>query len=373
MTTNPIVRYLTLPQLFKSFFFLGLLICTLNSNAQHKSFKMHMGFVYPISSNGSHALLDTNDLSIHILAGASSVERGLSFAGISNIVRNETYGSQFAGFSNHIGKKANGALFAGFVNTYGGGNGAAFAGFANIAHGQVKGVQFAGFANVAKNVMGAQFAGFSNTAKDVTASQFAGFINTAKDVKGSQFAGFINIAKKVKGAQIAGFINIADSSDYPIGIVNLVKNGEKSLGISIDENQTSMLTFRSGGKVLYGILGIGYNFKNKDEIYAYEAGFGAHFFQSNLFRLNVEITASGLESFKAGDYFRSTFRVFPAIKLFKQLELFAGPSFNYTRTNSLEGLALSANHKNLHQWEGKRSNNLHSLSIGYSGGLHFIF
>ncbi len=373
MTTNSFVKYLRPLYLFKILIFLGLLSSALHSHAQHQSFKVHIGFIYPLSSNGSHALLDTNDLSIHILAGVSSVERGLSFAGLTNVVRNETYGSQFAGFSNHIGKTANGALFAGFANTYGGGKGAAFAGFANIAHGHLKGVQFAGFANVAKNVTGAQFAGFSNTAKTVSASQFAGFINMAKDVKGSQFAGFMNIAKKVKGAQIAGFINIADSSDYPIGIVNLVKTGEKSLGISIDENQTSMLTFRSGGKVLYGILGIGYNFKNKDEIYAYEAGFGAHFFQSKIFRLNAELTASGLESFKSGEYFRSSFKLFPAIKVFKQLELFGGPSFNYTSTNSTEGLALYNDQKALHKWQGKRSSYQHALSIGYSGGLHFIF
>lgn len=373
---------------FKAILFLGLLISALNSQAQNSSFKVHVGFIYPISSNGKQAPLDTNNLSIHVIAGVSSVEKGFAFAGISNVVRNNTYGTLFAGFSNHVIKKAEGVLFAGFANTYGQGNGAAFAGFANVAHGNVNGLQFAGFANIAKNINGAQFAGFSNTAKNVTASQFAGFANTAENVKGSQFAGFINIAKntkgsqfagfiniakKVKGVQIAGFINIADSSDYPIGIVNFVKKGEKSLGLSMDENQTTMLTFRSGGKVLYGILGVGYNFKNKDEVYAFEAGLGAHLLQSKMFRINAELTTSSLESFESGEYFRSSFKVFPALKLFKHLELFAGPSFNYTSTNSAEGLALTANHKNLKTWQSKWSSRQQTLSIGYSGGLHFLF
>lgn len=386
--TSPVKKQNIKRKTFKALMFLGLLAGALNSQAQINTFKIHVGLIYPISSNGKQAPLDTNNLSIHLIAGVSSVEKGFAFAGLSNIVRNNTYGTLFAGFSNHVIQKAEGVLFAGFANTYGLGNGAAFAGFANIAHGNVNGLQFAGFANVAKNMNGAQFAGFSNTAKNVTASQFAGFANTAQNVKGSQFAGFINIAKntkgsqfagfiniakKVKGAQIAGFINIADSSDYPIGIVNFVKKGEKSLGISMDENQTAMLTFRSGGKVLYGILGVGYNFKNKDEIYAFEAGFGAHFFQSNIFRVNAELTASGLESFENGEYFRSSFKVFPALRLFKQLELFAGPSFNYTSTNSAEGLALNANHKTFKTWQHTRSSYQQTLSIGYSGGLHFIF
>lgn len=372
MTTPTKKQSLTYKTL-KTLALIALLLCTINIHAQINTFRVHVGLIYPISSNGKHAPLDTNDLSINLIAGVSAVEKGFSFAGLSNIVRYNTYGTQVAGFSNHILKKANGVLLAGFANTYGQGNGAAIAGFTNIAHGNVNGLQFAGFANIAKNINGGQFAGFSNTAKNITASQFAGFINIAKNVKGSQFAGFINIAKKVKGAQIAGFINIADSSDYPIGIVNFIKKGEKSLGVDIDENQTTMLTFRSGGKVLYGILGVGYNLKNKDEIYAYEAGLGAHFFQSKVFRINAELTASGLESFESGEYFRSSFKVFPAVKLFKQLELFVGPSLNYTSTNSTEGLALNANHKTLRTWQNKWSSYQQTLSMGYTGGLHFIF
>lgn len=348
--------------------------------------KMHLGLVYPLSTNGNHAALDTNSFSLHLIAGVSAAERGPSFAGISNVVVNDTKGSQFAGFSNHIGKTANGALFAGFMNTYGGGSGSAFAGFTNVASGNINGAQFSGFANVAKNVNGVQFAGFSNTAKnlkgsqfagfanvakDVSISQMAGFINTAKDVKGSQFAGFINIAKKVKGAQVAGFINIADSSDCPIGIINIIKHGEKSIGLTIDENQTTMLSFRSGGKVLYGILGVGYNFKNTDEVYAFEAGLGAHFFQSRSFRVNAEITSSMLESFKEGDYMKATLRAMPALKITPFLEIFAGPSLNFISTNTTEGIALTK--KTIKEWPGDWDDDFRALYLGYTGGLHILF
>lgn len=333
--------------------------------------KIHFGFVYPLSTNGTHAPLDTNNLSIHLLAGVSASEQGASFAGLSSIVRNDAKGFQFAGLSNHIGKQAHGGLFAGLLNTYGGGDAFAVAGLGNFAAGNVKGAQFAGFANIAKEVTGAQFAGFANMASHVKGPQFAGFMNKAKDVKGSQFAGFINIAKKVKGTQFAGFINVADSSDYPVGIINIVKNGEKSLGISTDETLTTMLSFRSGGKVLYGIIGLGYNFKNKKEVYAFEAGIGAHFFQSNRFRLNAEIVGTGLESFKKGEYFKTSFKLMPAFKITPKLEIFGGPAFNYLNTNTIEGRGLNKSY--IHSWENKWGNNFQALYVGYGGGIQYLF
>ncbi|RYF09974.1 MAG: hypothetical protein EOO42_23250, partial [Flavobacteriales bacterium] len=113
---------------------LALLALTVDVNAQEtKTVKANFGLIYPLSTNGTNAPLDTNDLSIHLLAGVSSVERGSAFAGLSNIVRNETNGALFAGLSNHVGKEAKGALFAGFLNTYRSAKGTQFAGFANLA------------------------------------------------------------------------------------------------------------------------------------------------------------------------------------------------------------------------------------------------
>lgn len=357
--------------LLKAIVFALLILTAFNLFAQLPG-KIHVGFIYPLSTNGTHAPLDTNNLSIHLLAGVSAAERGLSFAGFSNFIRTEASGSQFAGFSNHIGGKANGTQFAGFANTYGGGKGAAFAGFTNVAGGNVKGVQFAGFANIVENMKGAQFAGFFNYANSIKGAQFAGFANISnQNVSKSQMAGFINIAKKVKGVQIAGFINIADSSDYPIGIINIVKNGEKSIGMTIDETETTMLSFRSGGKRLYGIVGVGYNLRNEDEVYAAELGLGAHFFKSSVFSLNTELVAAVLEDFGAGDYFKSSFRLMPSFKMFKTLGLFGGPSINFVTANSDEGKQLYT--KNLHSWNNQWGRDYNALYIGYTAGLHIIF
>ncbi|MGY0034511.1 hypothetical protein [Pedobacter sp. NJ-S-72] len=265
--------------------------------AQNKPSKTHIGLIYPLSSNGRHAPLDSNSFSFNLLAGVSAAEDGFTLAGVTNVIHHTSKGVQIAGVSNHIGQKAEGTRVAGLMNITGESQGLSVAGFLNKSN-DMKGAQVAGFMNLAQNSTGFQVAGFLNKSKDVS-SQVAGFANLADNTKGiqvagflnkakntsSQVAGFMNIAKKVKGVQVAAFMNVADSSDYPIGLINLIKNGEKSIGITVDDNLTTMLTFRSGGRIIYGIIGAGYNFKNDKEVYAFEAGFGAHVYTSQAFRL----------------------------------------------------------------------------------------
>lgn len=370
----------------RAFLITASLFGTRTASAQTHADKVHIGLIYPISTHGVYAASDTNHFSLNLIGGLSAEEKGFALAGVTNVVKNNTNGFTIAGFSNHIGKNANGFTIAGFANTYKSAQGLQLAGFANIAKDSIRGAQFAGFINkavnvdgaqfggfnnLAQNIKGSQFAGFSNTAKMVTGVQVAGFINTAKVVNGSQFAGFINVAKKVKGVQAAGFINIADSSDHPIGIINIIKNGEMSVGLTYDETQTMLLSFRSGGRVLYGIIGGGYNFKNKDEVYAFEAGLGAHINISNAFRINTELSQQMHESFKKGEYYKSSFRILPAIKLLPNLELFGGPVSNWVNTNTAEGKALQS--KYIWKRQDKNDNDFHGFYVGYVGGMHFIF
>lgn len=380
---------------------ISALIFSKSSRAQSAD-KAHLGIVYPISTHGNHAPQDTNTFSFHLLSGISAAEKGIAFAGLTNVVKHHTEGIAFSGFSNHVGEHANGLLFAGFTNTYKSAEGMQFAGFANIATSDIEGAQFGGFLNTAANVKGVQMAGFTNVGKEVTGAQFAGFLNTAKGVKGPQFAGFanvssgnvkgqqvagfaniakdvagnqvsgfINVARKVKGLQVAGFINIADSSDCPIGIINIIKNGEKSISMSIDESQTTLLSFRSGGKVIYGIIGVGYNWKNEDEVYAFEAGLGAHIIRGNSFRLNTELASICLEDFEHGEYFKTSYRLMPALSLGKTIELFAGPSFNFVSTNSSEGKLLHENYF----WKSRNKYNdtFNAFFFGYTAGINIKF
>lgn len=377
-----------------------LLTVSVNSYAQNRIPQgIHVGLVYPMSTHGTHAPLDTNFLSLHAIAGVSAAERGVAVSGFATVIKHDITGIAVSGFANIVRQKSQGVLVSGFANIYRDAVGFQISGFANIASENVDGGQFAGFLNVAKKFTGAQVAGFSNIARDVdgsqfsgfynvgreitgsqfagfsniagqsvNGSQFSGFINKAENVKGSQFAGFINLAKKVKGAQIAGFINIADSSDCPIGFLNLIKHGEKSIGVSIDETQTTLLSFRSGGKSMYGILGLGYNFENTKQIYALEVGLGAHFFPSAHFRMKTELAAINLEDFRRGNYFKGSLSVLPTIKIGKRLEISGGPTLNYVSTTTTEGRNLSDHY--IKTWLNNR-NHFQGAYIGYLGVLSF--
>jgi hypothetical protein len=316
--------------------------------------RTNIGLFYPLSSNGSNAPRDTNTFSFNLIAGVSAAEQGFTLAGFSNVVHHNARGFQIAGFSNHIGNNADGVMVAGFLNTYGGGNGAAIAGFANIA----------------RNSSGTQVAGFLNKGGDISSLQFAGFMNVARDLKGTQVAGFLNIAKKSKGTQI-GFINIADSAGTQLGIINLAKNGEKSFGLSIDETQTTIVSFRSGGNVFYGIVGVGYNFNNKKQKYAYQAGIGAHVLSTGIFRLKTELISSGLESFKGGEYLKSSFYLLPALKITKSIEIFAGPSFNFINTDTVEGRNMIKNY--VSSWTRNNDRDFYGFYFGYTAGIQVHF
>lgn len=297
----------------------------------------NIGLIYPLSTNGTNAPRDTNNLSLNLLAGVSAGERGLSIAGVSNVIRGDAAVLQVAGLSNHIGKNANGLMIAGFINTYT----------------QGKGTAIAGFTNIARNGSG---------------TQVAGFLNKAGNVAGLQVAGFINVARRVKGAQI-GLINLADSAGTQLGIINLAKNNEKSIGISMDESESTLLSFRSGGNRFYGIVGLGGNFKNKKEKYAFQAGLGANLIREKAFSLKTELISSGLESFKGDEYYKSSFYLMPAFKITRSVEIFAGPSFNQVSTNNAEGRALIKNY--ITSWTRNAGNDFYGLYFGYTAGVRF--
>jgi len=315
-----------------------VMLAAITSFAQQSSKKINIGLVPPLSSNGAAAARDTNSFSLNAIAGISAGETGFAIAGFANIVR----------------YNADGVLIAGFMNTSGSGHG----------------VEVAGFGNFARSSSGSQIAGFANVGGNVAASQIGGFMNIAKNVRGVQLSGFINVAKNVRGgAQVAGFINIADTADWQIGIINISKNGEMTLGATIDENRTALLSLRSGGKFLYGIIGAGYNLSNKKDVYAFEAGMGAHVVHAEPFRLNAELTSTSLLNFKGLTYFRSAFALLPSIRLADRVDLFAGPSFVYMQTNSNDDIMRQK--KYISSWGGKNGSDFYGFYIGYNAGIAF--
>ncbi|CAG5067896.1 hypothetical protein DYBT9623_00623 [Dyadobacter sp. CECT 9623] len=348
-----------------------LAVFSFNAFAQRDTLSVvHFGLIYPVSSNGQRAASYTNRFSLHAIAGVSANETGAAIAGAANLIKNNASGGQIAGAVNLIGGEARGMQVAGALNMVGkSSSGIQMAGFGNIVKEKAEGAQVAGFMNLSGSAKGLQIAGFTNIAKDsVQGAQVSGFLNKAGTTN-TQVAGFMNIAKKVKGIQLAGLVNIADTSDYPIAIFNFIKSGEKSIALTLDESMTSIASFRSGGRVLYGIAGIGYNLKNNPKaLYSVEAGLGAHIGIANHFRLNVEAVSHSLSDFEGGHYFKNSLRVLPAYKLGSRFEVFAGPTVNYV-THEREG-EFSFVEKYL--WKNNKSTDFQGVFLGFNAGIQLI-
>lgn len=304
-------------------------------------------------------------------------------AGVFNVVAGSSKGLQVGGFSNYVEKSSSGAQIGGFLNKAGKVDGAQVGGFFNAAFDTVKGAQVAGFINIAKSanqqtagfiniseyIKGMQLAGFINITEYIEGMQLAGFINIAEKVKGMQLAGFINIAEKVKGVQFAGFINIADSSDCPIGLINIIGDGDASLGVSIDDIGTTIISLRSGGRILYGLVGIGNNAlaTNDKNMYAVEAGLGAHIPISKHFRIHGEISQMTMSDLTSDRFHDNALRLMPAVR-FGRFEAFGGVSLNYAYYTYRP---VSLNEEMPILWEGNSFAGNSTYRIGYKAGVHF--
>lgn len=267
------------------------------SQQQNKQSAVHLGLVYPLSTHGKSAKQYTNEFSFHAIYGISGGEKSFILSGIGSSVFGNADGVQIAGIFNNI-------------------------------HGDAKGFSLGGVANIAGDVKGTWIAGVFNTTHKAEGFLLAGVGNFSGDVKGFQFAGIVNKANKVDGVQLAGLINIADSCDYPIGIINVIRNGEKNAGLQFDELQNLMATFRSGSRYTYGILGLGYNLQHS--LIAVEIGLGYHFNCTKRFRIDTELVETKFIDpghSKTAD--RSSLRIMPAFSFLSNFQIFAGPSLNF--------------------------------------------
>lgn len=395
---------------------------------QRKESVVHLSLFDPIGTNGREAKEYTNTFSFNVLYGVSKSERAFTFSGLASVIGEDANGVQVAGLANIVGGNTRGLTFAGLTNISDNLNGAAISGLANIAEDvnglafsglvniaeNMRGLQITGLANIAQNTTGLQFAGLGNIAQDFRGIQLSGLGNISQDMSGFQFGGLGNVAESMKGFQIGGIgnvaadarglqfggifnrtedvsglqiagifnkskrvrgvqfapLNIAEENDYPVGLVNLIKDGEKSVSLTFDELQNLTAAFRSGGRVLYGILGVGYNFKSSESLMALEGGFGAHISCTQSFRVNTELTSTFMTEFSESIN-RSSLRLMAAWKFTPSFEVFAGPSLNYLQTDDEKLFDLLPSHSLWKHTSASGSNE--RLYVGYLAGVQYLF
>ena len=327
--------------------------------SQEKYFcPVQINFGFPLSTtNVKKAKEYTNAFSINLLVGISKNERSLALAGVGNVISNNATGLQIAGVSNYIGNA---------------GNGIAVAGVTNINKGAYNGIQVSGVYNYSGSGNGIAVAGVANMSKgSYNGLQLSGVTNIAGDVKGLQFAGVMNIAKKVKGVQFASILNVAEESNFPIAFVNIIKNGKMGVALSYDMMNNTMLSFRSGGKYTYGILGVGYNnLVNDGSKVVAEAGYGIHIPITDWIEINNEFKATSVGFSDDKTCFNASYLLAPSFTFLNHFNVFGGASFNYLYSNYVNSEDLLPNNC---LWEKDNSDNKQRMFIGYQIGLQYVF
>ena len=365
------------------------LLLSFNVFSQEDKFRpVQINLGFPLSTiNVKEAKCYTNAFSINLLVGISKNERSLSLSCLSNIVANDATGLQIAGISNHIGNKGYGIAVAGIANTAGFYNGIQIGGISNFTKdsniglqiggianysGSTKGLMLGGIANITKDSnIGLQIGGIVNYSGSAKGLMLGGISNISGDFTGFQFAGVMNVAKNVKGVQFASIINIADDSDFPIAFINIIKNGKMGVSLSYDILNNTVLSFRSGGKYTYGILGVGYNAKVNDgsKIMA-EAGYGIHIPVNHLFEINNEFKATSVGFSNDKTCYNFAYLLAPSVTFWNHYNIFGGVSFNYLNSNYEDSNDLLPKK---YIWSKDTNDNAQRMYIGYQIGLQYVF
>lgn len=326
-----------------------------NLNVQEVRFAQ-VSLLPSIGTNKLANGLTTNKLSLNVMAGYSANITGLEIGTLANIIRQEINGLQISGAVNVVGEDVKGVQIAGAVNTnLGDMDGVQVAGAFNRVKGDIKGLQVAGAVNIAaaKQLDSLQYRGWNgqvsgginlhggerinlqlssayNQANSVDGIQVSGGINYVRGTtNGLQMSALYNHTEKLRGIQF-GFINHADTIEYgfPIGFVNIIKNGYHKWDLSINETFYFNAAYKTGGKNLYSFLKIG---AGKYLNAAYGVGYTTK--PDRKFSVNLDLSGSALfntdsdyDTF-AGDLYKAQLGL--NFKLNKHITLSTGPSFNF--------------------------------------------
>ncbi|MEB2780097.1 hypothetical protein U3A58_06810 [Algoriphagus sp. C2-6-M1] len=337
-----------------------------------------------LSSKGMFNSQTISNFSLNLIGGYTAGIEGLEVAGIFNINKRDVKSVQVAGIFNMVGGSSKGLQAGGIYNSvYKNVDGLQVGGIYNYVKGNVKGLQIGGIANHVENNADVQIAGIvnlartsnhfqlggiSNIAVESAGFQLAGISNIAGDSVNHQFTSIINRAKKVNGFQFA-LINIAEENDYPLGLLNFVRDGEISLSYGLDESSFSHLTIRSGSRKMYGILGIAYNFREIDTPIGLEAGLGLHLLPNSKLSLDTEFVSLTASDFQTISNHIQSFRLVPGYLIGNRLRIFAGPSLNFAFLDPGQGDFTGG-------WnilDKTTSHGIYRSFGGVTGGIQLIF
>jgi hypothetical protein len=349
-----------------------------NTEKIHRPF--HIGFIYPISTNGIEAYKTINNISLNAIGGVSGGVNGYEGSGTFNLTNGDVNGLQTAGGVNIVRGDINGVQMAGGMNfaagetTY-----LQFAGGTNIAVGDVKAGQLSGGFNFAGGDAAFQSSGGFNFSGGTANVQLSGGVNIAREVTGAQIAGGVNIAKSVKGLQL-GVVNIAEEVEgTSIGVVTIVKNGYRALEVEYSEYLQGTVQFKTGTKGFYNIFAVGA--RRGDDTYDHSWAFGYGF--GSLIPVNKRIDANfdlmGYHINDTKEWWETAMNQLyklkgnVAFKLNENVSLYGGPSLNVVVSDKDNGETelASTNYVPWKVFDYSTNNRNIKLFAGFNVGLRF--
>ncbi len=343
-----------------------------------------MALVPGLSTQGMFSSQMINKFSLNLIGGYTAGVEGVEIAGIFNINQNDVQYFQYAGIANLVGANMKGLQAAGIhngvlQNMYG----VQVGGIYNRVRNKAIGLQVAGLVNRADSMASHQIAGVVNHTSLASGIQLAGVVNHSDSSEGLQMAGLVNHALTEADYQVSGFINksrkvnhlqfalinIADSSDYSLGLLNFIGNGEISLAFGADEAGFSHLTLRSGGRKLYGVLGLAYHPGSYLMRFGLDAGFGIDLWQRGKYSIGMELVSRVTSELQEETNNSGSIKVINGYRLGRHYRIFAGPTLamsvlSLDSDSALPGLVF---------YETSRANGIYGLHGGFMGGFQYVF
>ena len=181
---------------------------------------------------------------------------GAQVAAGANVVLGDVRGAQLAPVD-IAGGRIEGAQIGVVALAKGDSDGAQI-GTVSIAAGSLQGAQVGVVSVLGGSAVGAQAAVVNVAGSDVQGAQ-VGVVNVTHGAVDGVQIGTTNIASgEVRGTQV-GVVNYADVSDYPVGVVSIVRHGRTSADGWVTESGFAMAGVRHGGRVIHNVYGAGYH------------------------------------------------------------------------------------------------------------------
>jgi hypothetical protein len=353
---------------------LGLAALGLGQPARQYVYRPVSVSFFPLfSTNGPDATNVSSSFSLNIVGGYLGRLTGVEFGGVFNVELDDARGYQAAGAVNVVNGSFFGVQHSGAVgiigrdlhllqqsgafsmvvrNIYGcqmaGGAciglgdvyGGQVSGGANVCAGWLRGLQMAGGANIGRDLSGAQVSGGANLLTGrVDGLQLAGGVNFTTELYGAQIAP-VNIVTHGRGLQL-GVVNIADDIDVPIGIVNIVRNGQFHVSAWTSEAAVVSLGLKTGSRRIYSVVSLGLHPEGDSSLLLGGLGIGGSI-PLNRFFVDIDATANSVYRWphwfwtESADGYRflTSLRVTGGWQVTDNVAIIAGPTANLWLSSS---------------------------------------